>query len=504
MSYIAPGVYIEEIPSGSRVIEGVPTSITALVGRALRGPADRPVGVTSMAEFERVFGPLWAESGLGYAVRAFFDNGGRSAVVVRVDDGSATARVDLGGGLVVEALGPGTWANDLVVGVAHPGPGEAAAVASAQGLPDGDSVFTLWLTSGDATEVFPHVTSVDGPRRVDTVLESSGLARVGPTVPAVRPAPGTYPVTSPGQDGAPPGSTAYLSAVGEKRGIRALDDVDLLNLLVLPPVTPAGQLPDDVWAPAMEYARERRAFLLVDPPPGSATSDVVAWVGGPAGLTGPAASHAAIYMPRIQQADPLHGGAIGAFASSGSVAGLYARTDATRGVWKAPAGTEATLVGTVGPSTILTDDENGSLNTEGVNAIRLFPGVGTVVWGSRTVRGADRFGDEYKYVPVRRLCLFIEESVARGVRWAVFEPNDEPLWRQLRLSVETFLHELFRQGAFQGRSARDAFFVTCDAETTSQADIAAGVVNVLVGVAPLKPAEFVVIRVRTTAAVPEP
>jgi phage tail sheath protein FI len=181
------------------------------------------------------------------------------------------------------------------------------------------------------------------------------------------------------------------------------------------------------------------------------------------------------------------------------VAGLYARTDAQRGTWKAPAGTEATLRGVQRVDYLLTDRENGVLNPRGVNALRIFPGIGAVAWGARTLRGDDKLADEWKYVPVRRLALYIEESLYRGTQWVVFEPNDEPLWSQIRLNVGAFMHDLFRQGAFQGKSPREAYLVKCDAETTTQNDINLGVVNILVAFAPLKPAEFVFIRLQQKA-----
>ena len=186
MSHTTPGVFIEEVPSGTPAVEPVPTSVTAFVGRARRGPVDRAVRVRNPVEFERTFGGLWEGSGLGYAVRAFFANGGAEAVVVRVDDGGATAEVHLGGGLVVAALGPGEWANPMVVGVSHPSAAEAAAAAQAQGIADPDAVFTLWVELDGRTEVFAHVTAVDGPRRLDTVLESSTLVRARGSFPLPR------------------------------------------------------------------------------------------------------------------------------------------------------------------------------------------------------------------------------------------------------------------------------------------------------------------------------
>jgi phage tail sheath protein FI len=168
-------------------------------------------------------------------------------------------------------------------------------------------------------------------------------------------------------------------------------------------------------------------------------------------------------------------------------------------VWKAPAGFDATLVGVPQLAVPLTDAENGELNPHGINCLRALPATGRVVWGARTLRGSDQLADEYKYVPVRRTALFIEESLYRGLKWAVFEPNDEPLWAQIRLNVGAFMHNLFRQGAFQGSSPRDAYFVRCDKDTTTQNDINLGIVNVVVGFAPLKPAEFVVLKLQQIA-----
>jgi hypothetical protein len=185
--------------------------------------------------------------------------------------------------------------------------------------------------------------------------------------------------------------------------------------------------------------------------------------------------------------------------ASGTIAGLYARTDATRGVWKAPAGIEAALRNVPDLDYRLTDPENGQLNPLGFNCLRTFDVIGNVCWGARTLVGADQLASEWKYVPVRRIALFIEESLFRGTQWVVFEPNDEPLWAQIRLNVGAFMQNLFRQGAFQGTTPRQAYLVKCDAETTTQNDINLGVVNILVGFAPLKPAEFVIIRIQQLA-----
>jgi phage tail sheath protein FI len=173
-----------------------------------------------------------------------------------------------------------------------------------------------------------------------------------------------------------------------------------------------------------------------------------------------------------------------------------ARTDAARGVWKAPAGIDASLAGVSDLTINLTNDDNGELNPLGINCFRNFPVIGRVVWGARTLRGADLLADEYKYVPVRRLALFLEESLYRGTQWVVFEPNDEPLWAQVRLNIGAFMQGLFRQGAFQGTTPQDAYFVKCDSETTTPNDQNLGRVNILVGFAPLRPAEFVILQIQ--------
>lgn len=277
-----------------------------------------------------------------------------------------------------------------------------------------------------------------------------------------------------------------------RKGIYALESVDLFNILCLPGVSDAGILQD-----AAAYCAERRAFLLVDPPKTTTKPDAMGDLA--TGSLLPKSKNAAVYYPWIKIADPLNGGKLRDVAPSGTIAGLYARTDSNRGIWKAPAGTEATLVGVQGVAYLLTDGENGTLNPLGVNCIRSFPVFGTISWGARTLRGADQMADEWKYVPVRRTALYLEESLYRGLKWVVFEPNDEPLWAQIRLNVGAFMQTLFRQGAFAGKTPREAYFVKCDRETTTQNDVNLGIVNILVGFAPLKPAEFVFIKLQQMA-----
>ena len=299
----------------------------------------------------------------------------------------------------------------------------------------------------------------------------------------------------------------YLGDLESGTGLHALRRVDLFNLLCIPADTPQGDTAPAVYQAALQLCVERRAILLVDPPVAwTGVSDIV---GGAADglaaleLTGSAARNAAIYFPRLLQrlAGPTEPPT--PCVPCGAVAGVIARTDTIRGVWKAPAGVDATIIGIAGLVVQLSDDKNGLLNPVGINALRGFPGYGNVIWGARTLRGDDISADEYKYLPVRRLALHIEESVSRGIAWAAFEPNDEALWAQLRLNVNAFMYSLFRQGAFHGASAQEAWFVRCDAQTHNRNDLDRGICNMTIGFAPLKPAEFVVLRLsQATSSAP--
>lgn len=719
-----PGVYIEEVSSGVRTITGVATSITAFVGRALRGPVNEPITVNSFGEFERVFGGLAPDHTVAYAVQDFFGNGGAQAIIVRLynpsfpgdteraaalatatgqaqtaanaisaaaaaakslsgatavsvataavalvattgtpgpaallaaqqvadaaqtesaklsymttaqlmaisggptggsiklsfngietaaiplatligvtseadlkttleglssigagniasvvrsgvtpdfsflinfggtlagpqnlivlsndsltggvsptltislplpDAGSVAtaaanavapavsaaagavapinrARLTFANGLTIEAATPGAWGNSLQIKVDY----------DTKPKDDGSADPTLYnLTITEVndgvtgkSERIRNVTGMPNAiRLISRVLpDESSLVRVVGVPPASRPAVGQISVDATGKaaDSHPLLGADLNGSPVNKTGLFALDKADLFNLLCIPPDTRDGDTPVTVYQKAMEYCNSRRAMLIVDPPatwsanPDTATASAIA--GLPAlGLNGPAARNAALFFPRIRQSDPVRDGQIDTFVPCGAIAGIFARTDSTRGVWKAPAGLDATINGIVGLQVNLTDGENGDLNPRGINNLRSFPVAGQVVWGARTLRGADSIGDEYKYIPVRRTALFLEETLYRATQWVVFEPNDEPLWAQIRLNIGAFLQGLFRQGAFQGRTPREAYFVKCDRETTTQADINLGIVNILVGFAPLKPAEFVVIKLQQIA-----
>ena len=307
-----------------------------------------------------------------------------------------------------------------------------------------------------------------------------------------------------GKDGTPPDATALIGDETAKTGLFALADVDLFNILCIPRtavVSGANALTASqaatVISAATQYCARRRAFFVMDTPSNvDDVTEVKDWLNTNATLR---SRNAALYFPRVKIADPLNDFRLRSVGASGTIAGLYARTDSGRGVWKAPAGTEASLTGVQGLDYRLSDPENGTLNPLAINCLRNFPVYGNVAWGARTLEGADQQASEWKYVPVRRLALFLEESLYRGLKWVVFEPNDEPLWAQIRLNVGAFMHNLFRQGAFQGTTPREAYFVKCDRETTTQNDRNLGIVNILVGFAPLKPAEFVIIKLQQMA-----
>jgi len=500
-----PGVYIEERPSSVRTIVGVATSITAFVGAAPRGPTDAPVRIASFSDYARRFGGLARSSPMSYAVSHYFLNGGGDAIIVRVHLNGAAAQVALPAGvgetLTLEADSVGDWGERLNVTVTESDP-----IAF-------PGAFNLTITESDpddptqivASETFLNLTTGTGDKRyVGTILEQESLlvSQVG-APPSVRPAATMAPQPLTAGDDGDPITDAEISDPGlaaPKRGIYALEKADLFNLLVIPPLQFDADVGTATLDAASVYAGSRRAVLLVDSPDAWSTAGdptAAAETGFDALLT--KRDNGAIYFPRIMAPDPLQENRLARFAPGGAVAGVIARTDANRGVWKTPAGIEATLVGVPQLAVKLNDAENGRLNQLGIDCLRSFPVIGNIVFGGRTLRGADALADQWKYLSVRRMAFFIEETLYRNTKWVVFEPNDEPLWSQIRLNIGAFMQGLFQQGAFQGKTPAQAYLVKCDRETTTQNDINRGVVNIIVGFAPLKPAEFVVIQIQQLA-----
>jgi len=617
-----PGVYIEEVPSEVRTITGVATSISAFIGRALRGPVDDPTTIHSFADYQRIFGGLWVKSTMSYAVQQFFLNGGSEALIVRVHvPAPPTQAIAELGVFKLVALVPGASGNDLQATVDYDydynvtpfnpqlfnlkiykygspvlletwwvtvdstqgnyvtnallastrvrvldgsmdtdpaaGPAETtvdnppysftggldAAIASTASLngwtlvaanpgawgndleavvdwqtknTDDTKLFNLSIDEKDkdtgevkTSESFRNVSvDTDSKRFVNAVLEEDSklVAKPG-TTPASRPAEATFTFSG-GSNGDPITDAQIVGGdddtfEDDKLGLWALEKADLFNILCIPPLTPyqdgSAILPDETvtLTPALTYCQKRRAMLLIDPP--DSWNDAAGAGSGVSSLDSLRDKNSALFFPNLKAKDPLREYRVQEFAPCGAAAGIFARTDGERGVWKAPAGQDAVVRGATGLAYKMTDAENGDLNQLAVNCLRTFPVIGSVVWGARTLAGADQLASEWKYIPVRRTALYIEESLYRGTQWVVFEPNDEPLWSQIRMNVGTFMHGLFRKGAFQGMTPREAYFVKCDKETTTQADIDLGIVNILVGFAPLKPAEFVIIKISQIA-----
>jgi Bacteriophage tail sheath protein len=502
-----PGVYVEEIPSGVHTITGVATSITTFIGWAARGPTKYAGLVLSWADFVRIYGGFDARSPyLGYAVSQFFINGGSEAYIVRlagsdaksaslVKDGlTFTAGTPGPDGLVVNSANPGVWAQNYGIAIKNQTGGSKRFRVQIVYAPPG-------ATSEVVVESFENlsVTTPDAQGRyvADVINKQSSFVTVDVAVGAAAPPPDTT-LPSPKLSGsAKDDGTVLLPSTNTSAGgafetavtavTPILGQIDLFNLLCVP-----GEIVNATLSTLEQYCEGRRAFLIADSDPG--ITDYTKLTGPP--TTG---KNSAFYFPWILAPDPLNQNRPAFFPPSGFVSGIYARTDGARGVWKAPAGTEATLAGASGVALQLNDTQNGVLNPLAINCIRNFNVYGTIVWGARTMQGNDELGSEWKYVPVRRTALFIEESLYRALKWVVFEPNDEPLWAQIRLNVGAFMQNLFRQGAFQGQTPKDAYFVKCDKETTTQNDINLGIVNIVVGFAPLKPAEFVVIQIQQIA-----
>jgi phage tail sheath protein FI len=495
-------VYLEEPPSGWRPIEGAPTSVTAFVGRTRRGPSDSARLIHGVAEFASTYGGPWEEAPLGHAVGHYFANGGRAAVIARVHHGATRAEVSLaargGADMVLEAADEGAWGNGLRLWVESTGGGGRGRGS------DRGRTFDLHVRDirTGAEEAWTGLSPDPAhPRFVGDALGASQLVRVRGPVPPSVPLSSAETALTGGDDGAPltDADLTDPALAVDHRGLWLLDGAPDVNLVCIPPLGSGRDVGRQTWDTAVAYARARRAVVLVDPPVawGSA-ADAVAGVDGVVTRS----PDAALYAPRLLAPDPLRGGAVAEFAPAGAVAGVIARTDETRGVWKAPAGVEAGLRGAVG----VTWGGGGAagdaeaLTPAGINALRQArAGAGPVVWGARTLAGGGGAASEWTYLSVRRTALFLEESIEQGLAWTVFEPNGEPLWAAVRIAVGDFLDGLFRAGAFQGASPREAFLVRCDRSTTTEADLMNGQFTVLVGFAPLRPAEFVVLRVRARA-----
>jgi len=505
----SPGVYVTELPSSQHPIVGVATSIAAFVGSAMQGPVGSPQICNTWTDFVRTFGGLWPSSTMSYAVYQFFQNGGSTAYVVRViaSDGAAatlTLPSKGGAGVKLQAANMGAWGNNLQATVDNQ---NADTTKPPWNL-------TVQNTATGVTERYINITTdANSPKSLPNVLQSSQLVQYvsgADQVPDVTPA--AVMASGDGKDGSQI-TDSDIDPESQTGGMWALQTVDIFNILCIPPPVPltadtAEDLLQTTYGHAAQLCVARRAMLIVDPPvEWTSVSGALGNLSGSKGRGGipitPAATapsgqdlapNAAMYFPAITATDPLTG-VQGTYAPCGAVAGVWASTDSSRGVWKAPAGTGAGLPTGASPAVLMTDDQNGELNPLGINCLRNFPVIGPVVWGARTLQGADLAESRWKYIPVRRTALYIEESLRRGTQWVVFEPNAEPLWASIRLNVGAFMAGLYRQGAFAGSTPSQAYLVKCDAENNPPDQVALGIVNILVGFAPLYPAEFVLISI---------
>ncbi len=521
VTLLHPGVYVSEVPAGVRSIEGAPTSTTIFVGETERGPLG-PTRITSRADYERLFGgyfrvresspPDTSTTRLlsAYAMDAFYANGGATAYVVRAMDEAGTAVASARDDTIV-ASSPGIWGDSVAVAFVKASGTDASRfkIAVVYQVPGPGSERRL-------VEVWDRLSITPGDENyVVDVLGRSAYIRWNPanTPPAAAPAAdalGSPTTTTPTADDIVLGAVNLIGGTG---GGGDLDPADYVALLAeqLAGIDDAALLvgtcdaflgvDESVYTSLVgafvDYAegRPRQDLFYVGDLPrqiGSATTTLAADAAVSDFGRLNASNFSGLYWPHVVVSDIVGVGRnpTTVLPPAAFVAGLFARIDGRRGVWKAPAGTDATLALTVNLDYQLNDLHSDELNPVGINALRTMPGAGRVVWGSRTMQPSS----EWRYVPVRRTAIFLRTSIYNGIQWAVFEPNDEPLWSSLRASIGGFMETQFRRGAFAGRTRDEAYQVKVDSSTTTPIDQAAGVVNILVAFAPLRPAEFVVVQ----------
>lgn len=522
--YLHPGVYVNEKSSGNQPIESASTSTACFIGATSRGRPFHPRFVTNWTQFERAFGGIDRDRDLPLAVRHFFLNGGVRAYIVRLlppppddkpDEGTAIGTIPTSGAAInLRARGKGDWGNVRVRVRASRFSGDSAK----QGKNDPPLLYDLLIEEKNADQLWePAETHFDlgikedGERFYATILNRfSEYIQVTPDDKGAFPEePITLAAASEDDEkGDPPraritlaggvdGAGEVLTAEGFNLAFKALKPVEDISVLVTPGVTLSTKTGALAALVAGEVESRKEFFYVMDGPgdPRNSRSAQSQLDEVSAQLKDFAtkSSYIGLYFPWLEIPDPFSrvSGATRYTAPSGFVAGLFARTDNTRGVWKAPAGTEALILGAVDTAVKITDADQDNLNPVGINCIRKFPGAGIVSWGARTL--ATRSNPEYRYVPVRRFARFLAQSIQRGTQWVVFEPNDEPLWSAVRFNLNAFMQRLFREGALQGGKPEEAFFIKCDHENNTQDRIDVGEIHITVGFAPLKPAEFVII-----------
>ncbi|MEE1749190.1 MULTISPECIES: phage tail sheath family protein [unclassified Streptomyces] len=501
-SYLSPGVYVEEIESGSRPIEGVGTSVAAFVGFAQKGPFDEPTLITNWSQFAGTFGDFVDGTYLASAVYGFFANGGGVCYVVRIGDGTeppADGDDEQGAGQL--PVGSETQLGPYAV---KPRPGAAGEitveVAEAEGDDPPSDVFQLIVKrDGQVAETYPGVTTKRSKENVATrVNAKSEIIEIRETARGAAPArPEPQSVTLAPAAPASPASGAltpelYVGDPDRRTGLGGLEAVDEVTTIAVPDLMSAYErgLLDLESVIAVQQGLITHCTLMgdrvaiLDAPPGLSPQQIRAWRTDRANFD---SKYATLYYPWIRVADPSSGRAR-LVPPSGHIAGVWARNDESRGVHKAPA--NEVVRGAVALQTQLTKGEHDLLNPIGLNCIRSFPGRGIRVWGARTLAS----DPAWRYLNVRRLFNYLEESILAGTQWVVFEPNDDALWARIRRTVSAFLVNEWRKGALFGLTPEEAFYVKCDRETNPPESIDAGQVICEIGVAPVKPAEFVVFR----------
>ncbi len=498
--YLSPGVYVEEIEAGSRPIEGVGTAVAAFVGMAQMGPFNTPTLVSNWSQFNNTFGDFAEGSYLAHAVYGYFQNGGGAAFVVRIgDDGASavpSARAELPSGgeqeepsYRITALESGEAGNDLTVEVTHPQGDDAA-----------EDRFNIVVKKGkDVVENFDNLSTRRGKEGAVTVVNAqSSLIRVeevaGGTVAERRPVAGSQKLSGGGASSAPAriSPDEYVGNSADRTGFGGLEAIDDITMVVVPDVMAAYQrgMIDAEGVKAIQLAMIAHCELMgdrlavLDAPPGLNAQQIKEWRVDGAGYD---SKFAALYWPWLKVFDPASGENV-FVPPSGHMAGVWGRNDATRGVHKAPA--NEVVRGAIEVELNISRAEHDLLNPDGINVIRSFPGRGIRVWGARTLSS----DPAWRYINVRRLFNFVEGSILNGTNWVVFEPNDMDLWGRIRRTISAFLYRVWLDGALFGATPEQAFYVKCDDETNPQEVIEAGQVVCEIGIAPVKPAEFVVFR----------
>ena len=503
-TYLSPGVYVEEVESGSRPIEGVGTAVAAFVGLAERGPVDEPTLVTSWAQFTKNFGEFVEGYYLAHSVYGYFQNGGGACYIVRVggngNGSSAQAPAELGtgaeallGGFRVRALDPGVAGNAISIEVADAG----------EGAPE-DQFKLIVRRDGNVAEEYDKVTARKGKQNVVTVVNAQSklikLEEVTPGGALDRPVKGSATLVGGGAPSAPAAPPAparltpddYVGDPADRTGFGGLEAIDPVTMVCVPDLMAAYQkgMLDLEGVQAVQLAVIAHCELMgdrvaiLDPPPGLTAQQILEWRVDKVGYD---SKYATLYWPWIKIADPASGEMI-FVPPSGHIAGIWGRNDDTRGVHKAPA--NEVVRGVLSLEVQITKSEHDLLNPNGINVIRAFPGRGIRVWGARTLSS----DPAWRYLNIRRLFNYLEESIFNGTQWVVFEPNDYALWAKMRRTISAFLVNEWRKGALFGLTPDAAFYVKCDEDTNPAESIDAGMVLCEIGVAPVKPAEFVIFR----------